>query len=70
MIQKNIGDTMMLFLVDEAQVFSPYFLQLCYNMLKKPYRLVYAYDELQNLSSQSLPSPEQIFEWIRMGCQM
>ena len=48
-------------LVDEAQDFSPSFLRLCYEMLKKPKRLVYAYDELQNLRSQSLPSPETIF---------
>lgn len=48
-------------LVDEAQDFSPSFLRLCYEMLREPKRLVYAYDELQNLSSQSLPSPEHIF---------
>lgn len=30
-------------------------------MLHQPKRLVYAYDELQNLRSQSLPSPEEIF---------
>lgn len=48
-------------LVDEAQDFSPHFLKLCFNMLREPKRLVYAYDELQNLRSQSLPSPEKIF---------
>lgn len=48
-------------LVDEAQDFSPAFLRLCYEMLRYPKRLVYAYDELQNLRLQSLPSPEQIF---------
>ncbi len=48
-------------LIDEAQDFSPYFLQICYQLLKQPKRLVYAYDELQNLNSQSLPSPEEIF---------
>lgn len=48
-------------LVDEAQDFSPEFLRLCYEMLYDPKRLVYAYDELQNLRSQSLPSPEEIF---------
>lgn len=48
-------------LVDEAQDFSPSFLNICYEMLKAPKRLVYAYDELQNLRSQSLPSPEVIF---------
>ncbi|MDX5321696.1 MAG: ATP-binding domain-containing protein, partial [Bacteroidota bacterium] len=49
------------FLVDEAQDFAPSFLKLCYSMLKPPKRLVYAYDELQNLSGISLPPPEVIF---------
>ncbi len=48
-------------LVDEAQDFAPSFLRLCYAMLKPPKRLVYAYDELQNLSGASLPPPEEIF---------
>ena len=48
-------------LIDEAQDFSPAFLQLCYEMLKGTKRLVYAYDELQNLGSRSLPAPEEIF---------
>ncbi len=48
-------------LVDEAQDFPPSFLKLCYEFVKQPKRLVYAYDELQNLSTKSLPSPEQIF---------
>lgn len=48
-------------LIDEAQDFAPSFLRLCYAMLKPPKRLVYAYDELQNLSGISLPPPEDIF---------
>lgn len=48
-------------LIDEAQDFSPSFLIMCYELLKKPKRLVYAYDELQNLSLQSLPAPEKLF---------
>ncbi|UAA37880.1 DEAD/DEAH box helicase [Paraneptunicella aestuarii] len=48
-------------LTDEAQDFAPSFLKLCYSMLKQPKRLVYAYDELQNLSGTSLPPPEEIF---------
>ena len=48
-------------LLDEAQDFPTSFLRLCYEMLNHEKRLVYAYDELQNLSSQSLPSPEEIF---------
>ncbi len=48
-------------LVDEAQDFSSSFLKICYSMLRPPKRLVYAYDELQNLSGKSLPPPEEIF---------
>ncbi len=48
-------------LVDEAQDFSPAFLRLCYELLDDHKRLVYAYDELQNLAGESLPSPEEIF---------
>ena len=48
-------------LVDEAQDLSPSFLRLCYSFLKKPRRLVYAYDELQRLSGEFMPSPEKLF---------
>ena len=48
-------------LIDEAQDFSPSFLQLCHKFLREPRRLVYAYDELQSLSGESLPSPDEIF---------
>ena len=48
-------------LVDEAQDFSPAFLRLCHELLNEPGKLVYAYDELQNLSGGSLPPPEEIF---------
>ncbi len=48
-------------LVDEAQDFPSAFLRLCYELLDDHKRLVYAYDELQNLAGESLPSPEEIF---------
>ena len=48
-------------LIDEAQDFAPNFLLLCYEYLKDPKRLVYAYDELQNLGRRSLPPVEEIF---------
>ena len=50
-----------LILVDEAQDFSPAFLNLCYQLLTKEKRLVYAYDELQNLNETSMESPEEIW---------
>ena len=54
-------------LVDEAQDFTSPFLRLCLSLLKDPKRLVYAYDELQSLSGESLPSPETIFASITAG---
>ena len=54
-------------LVDEAQDLSPAFLRLCYAWVKEPKRLVYAHDELQNLSGESLSSPEDIFGRDRDG---
>lgn len=60
----NVSHTAHLYdviLADEAQDFPPSFLKLCHSMLKPPKRLVYAYDELQNLSGTSLPPPEEIF---------
>ena len=50
-----------LILVDEAQDFSSEFLQLCYGILKEPKRLIYAYDELQNLGDEPMPSPDDIW---------
>lgn len=58
---KDIKQIYDVILIDEAQDFSPSFLRLCYELLREPKRLVYAYDELQNLRTQSLPSPEMIF---------
>jgi len=48
-------------LVDEAQDLPPEFLRMCYQMLGADKRLVYAYDELQNLSNTGLPPAEEIF---------
>lgn len=48
-------------LVDEAQDFPGSFLKVCYQFLKKPKRLVYAYDELQSLTGATMPPPEEIF---------
>ncbi len=48
-------------LIDEAQDFPPHFLRLCFNILKQPKRLIYAYDELQNISNKQMPSPEELF---------
>lgn len=54
-------------LVDEAQDFPPEFLKMCFRMLTEEHRLVYAYDELQNLTEQGLPEPKEIFGINRDG---
>lgn len=56
-----------LILVDEAQDFTPEFLRLCYELLGDKKRLVYAYDELQNLSDSSMPSPDEIWGVDSLG---
>lgn len=48
-------------LLDEAQDFPASFLRLCYEMLDERRRLVYAYDELQDLQGAALPPAEEIF---------
>ena len=54
-------------LIDEAQDFDPAFLKLCYQSLSTEKRLVYAYDELQSLTSASLPAPEELFGTDKRG---
>lgn len=60
-VKNNVKEMYDMILIDEAQDFSPSFLKLCYKMLKPPKRMVYAYDELQNLRLHLLSSPEEIF---------
>lgn len=48
-------------LVDEAQDFPPAFLRMCYHMLGREHRMVYAYDELQSLTGAGLPDAADIF---------
>ena len=48
-------------LIDEAQDLSPAFLQLCYDFLREPKRIIWAYDELQNLSVLAMKSPKELF---------
>lgn len=48
-------------LIDEAQDMPSFFFKLCYNLLKEPKRLVFAYDELQNLGNNNMPSLQEMF---------
>ncbi|MFC3355514.1 DEAD/DEAH box helicase [Sphingobacterium zeae] len=58
---KNVKEKYDLIVVDEAQDFSSDFLRICYKLLSQEKRLVYAYDELQNLSDKQMLSPELLF---------
>lgn len=48
-------------LVDEAQDLPWSFLRICYSYTRDPRRIVYAYDELQNLTNTSMLGPEELF---------
>lgn len=48
-------------LFDEAQDFDKSFLSLCLKVLGDEKRLVYAYDELQQLNEETMPTPKEIF---------
>ena len=48
-------------LIDEAQDFDKNFLLLCTKVIGTKQRLIYAYDELQALNEEQMPSPEDIF---------
>ena len=47
-------------LVDEAQDFKKNFFKLCLKVVKED-RIVYAYDELQNLGGESMDTPNKLF---------
>lgn len=48
-------------LVDEAQDFGPKFLNMCLESLTDDNRLIWAYDEAQDLGSLEAPSPKNLF---------
>lgn len=48
-------------LIDEAQDLPTSFFRIVYQMAKSPKRIVWAYDDLQNLSDTQLPSAEELF---------
>ena len=49
-------------LIDEAQDFHIPFFKLCLKNLDHNKRLVYAYDELQKLNEEAMPTPNKIFD--------
>lgn len=48
-------------LIDEAQDLPASFFRLAYSACKAPKRIVWAYDELQNLGEYTMASPEALF---------
>lgn len=48
-------------LIDEGQDFEPGFYRLCYQALTDKKRLIWAYDEAQNLTNLTAPTPSKIF---------
>lgn len=48
-------------LIDEAQDFPVAFFKLVYRFVKNPHRIIWAYDELQNLGDFTMLPPEDLF---------
>ncbi len=48
-------------LIDEAQDLPSSFFKLIHRMTKSPKRIVWAYDDLQNLTDTQLPTPRELF---------
>lgn len=48
-------------LVDEAQDLPKSFFEIAYRMVRAPKRIVWAYDDLQNLTEVQLPSAKELF---------
>jgi len=49
-------------LIDEAQDMPPSFFEICYQSTREPHRVVWAYDELQQLNNEEiLPEPKDLF---------
>lgn len=57
----DIPDLWDVILIDEAQDFGPNFLNMCREALTDDNRLIWAYDEAQDLGSLEAPSPKNLF---------
>ena len=54
-------------LIDEAQDLPSSFYQLIYNITKAPKRIIFAYDELQNLTDQNVQDTGELFGYHNDG---
>ena len=67
LIPENFKPSYDAFLIDEAQDMPASFFKLAYKATKEPKRIIWAYDELQNLSSSTMPSLEEMFGFDKDG---
>ena len=58
---RNTAELFDVVLIDEAQDFPIEFFQVVYTATKSPKRIVWAYDELQNLGDYTMPPAEVLF---------
>ena len=58
---RNTAELFDVVLIDEAQDFPIEFFQVIYTATKSPKRIVWAYDELQNLGDYTMPPAEVLF---------
>ncbi|WP_315756026.1 MULTISPECIES: DEAD/DEAH box helicase [unclassified Bradyrhizobium] len=56
-------------LIDEAQDLPASFFRIAYRAVKDPRRIVWAYDDLQNLGDFHMPSEAELFGWHSDGTQ-
>lgn len=61
MLPENYRPMYDLLLIDEAQDMPASFFRLVYKSVKDPKRIVWAYDELQNLSAAAMPTIKDMF---------
>jgi len=54
-------------LIDEAQDLPASFFRLAYQATRAPKRLIWAYDELQNLGTYTMEPPEELFGFDKAG---
>lgn len=59
--QSNVAPIFDALIVDEAQDFPPEFFEMVYGHLGEPKRLIWAYDELQNLNETTMPPLSKLF---------
>lgn len=58
---KKVPEMFDAILIDEGQDFHYSFYRLCHSVLRKPKRLIWAYDEVQSLESLKIPTAIDIF---------